>query len=132
MPLNICFGSLLVQATSNYTSHQRKKFIIIKKKKKKKTDSQPFRVWDQKIHRHLVHIAMRLHYVMFENILRWLQHDATSNNVNYRLSQKFKLLRNGEFKHLTIILTLPLMCGLKLPFNKWSPTHGIFNILNGR
>ena len=41
MPLNICFGSLLVQATSNYTSHQRKKFIIIKKKKKKKTDSQP-------------------------------------------------------------------------------------------
>lgn len=41
MPLNICFGSLLVQATSNYTSHQRKKFIIIKKKKKRRQIHNP-------------------------------------------------------------------------------------------
>ena len=25
--------------------------------------------------------------------------------LNYRLSQKFKMLENGEFNHLTIILT---------------------------
>ena len=29
--------------------------------------------------------------------------------LNYKLSQKLILLRNDEFKHLTIILTLPLM-----------------------
>ena len=38
--------------------------------------------------------------------------------LNYRLSQKFKLLGNGEFNHLTISLTLPLTCGPKLPLNK--------------
>ena len=28
--------------------------------------------------------------------------------INYQLSEKFKLLGNSEFNHLTIILTLPL------------------------
>ena len=39
--------------------------------------------------------------------------------LNYRLSQKFKLLGNCEFNHLTIILILPLTYGSKLPLNKW-------------
>ena len=39
--------------------------------------------------------------------------------LNYRLSQKLKLLGNDEFSHLTINLTLPLTCGPKLPLNKW-------------
>ena len=34
-----------------------------------------------------------------------------------------KLLENGEFNHLTIILTLSLTCGLRLPLNKWGPTR---------
>ena len=50
--------------------------------------------------------------------------------LNYRLSQKFKLSGNGEFNHLTIILTLPLTCGPKLPLNKWGPNKWEFNILN--
>ena len=37
---------------------------------------------------------------------------------NYRLSQKVKLLGYGEFNHLTNILTLPLMCGLRLSLNE--------------
>jgi hypothetical protein len=44
---------------------------------------------------------------------------------------RIKLLGNDEFNHLTNILTLPLMCGLRL-VNDWGPTHGIFNFLNGR
>ena len=52
--------------------------------------------------------------------------------LNYRLSQKLKLLGNGEFNHLTISLTLPLTCGPKLPLNKWGPNKLEFNILNGR
>ena len=52
--------------------------------------------------------------------------------LNYRLSQKFKLLGNGEFNHLTISLTLPLTCGPKLPLNKWGRNKWEFNILNGR
>ena len=52
--------------------------------------------------------------------------------LNYRLSQKLKLLGNGEFNHLTISLTLPLTCGPKLPLNKWGPNKWEFNILNGR
>ena len=51
---------------------------------------------------------------------------------NYRLSQKLKLLGHGKFNHLTNILTLPLMCGLRLALNEWGPTRGIFNFLNGR
>ena len=50
--------------------------------------------------------------------------------LNYRLSQKFKLSGNGKFNHLTIILTLPLTCGPKLPLNKWRPNKWEFNILN--
>ena len=46
--------------------------------------------------------------------------------LNYQLSQKLKLLGNNECNHLTIILTLPLTCGPKLPLNKWSPTREIF------
>ena len=45
--------------------------------------------------------------------------------IKYQLSQKLKLLGNGEFNHLTIILTLPLTCGLRLPLNKWGPIRGI-------
>ena len=41
--------------------------------------------------------------------------------LNYRLSQKLKLLRNDEFNHLTISLTLFLTCGPKLSLNKWGP-----------
>ena len=51
---------------------------------------------------------------------------------NYRLFQKLKLLGYGEFNHLINILTLPLMCGLKLPLNESGLTHEIFNFLNGR
>ena len=50
--------------------------------------------------------------------------------LNYRLSQKLKLLGNGKFNHSTISLTLPLTCGLKLPLNKWGPNKWEFNILN--
>ena len=52
--------------------------------------------------------------------------------INYQFSQKLKLLENCEFNHLTIILTLLITCGFKLPLNKWGPTCGIFNILNER
>ena len=52
--------------------------------------------------------------------------------LNYRLSQKFKLLGNSEFNHLTISLPLPLTCGPKLPLNKWGSNKWGFNILNGR
>ena len=52
--------------------------------------------------------------------------------LNYRLSQKLKLLENCEFNHLTINLTLPLTCGPKLSLNKWGPNKWEFNILNGR
>ena len=38
--------------------------------------------------------------------------------LNYRLSQKFKLLGNDEFNYLAISLTLFLTCGPKLPLNK--------------
>lgn len=38
--------------------------------------------------------------------------------INYQLCQKIKLLEKGEFNPLTIILTLPLTCRLKLPINK--------------
>ena len=41
--------------------------------------------------------------------------------LNYRLSQKLKLLENCEFNQLTISLTLPLTCEPKLPLNKWRP-----------
>ena len=39
-----------------------------------------------------------------------------------RLSQQLKLLRNGEFNHITMILTLPVNLGLPalIPFrNLW-------------
>ena len=48
--------------------------------------------------------------------------------LNYRLSQKLKLIRNDEFNHLIIILTLPKMRGPKISLNKWGPTRGTFNI----
>jgi len=38
--------------------------------------------------------------------------------INYQLFQKFKLLVNDEFSHLTIILTIPLVSGPKLPLNE--------------
>ena len=50
---------------------------------------------------------------------------------DYQFSQKLKLLGNGEFNHLTNILTLSLTCGPRLPLNDWGPTRGIFNFLNG-
>ena len=46
--------------------------------------------------------------------------------LNYRFSQKFKLLGNGEFNHLIIILILSLTYGFKLSLNKWGLTCGIF------
>jgi hypothetical protein len=49
--------------------------------------------------------------------------------INYHLSQKLKLLGNGKFNHLTIILTLPLTYGPRLPLNKLCPTCTIFNFL---
>jgi len=52
--------------------------------------------------------------------------------LNYQLSQKLKLLRNCEFNHLTINLTLSLTCGLKISLNKWGPNKWEFNILNER
>ena len=62
----------------------------------------------------------------FQNIV------VQTSVLYYRLSQKLKLLGNGEFNHLTISLTLPLTCGPKLPLNKWGPNKWEFNILNGR
>ena len=44
--------------------------------------------------------------------------DSKLRLLNYRLSQKLKLLGNGEFNHLTISLILPLTCGPKLSLNK--------------
>ena len=40
--------------------------------------------------------------------------------LNYRLSQKFKLLGNGEFNHLTINLTHSLYIN-SLPHHTWVP-----------
>ena len=48
----------------------------------------------------------------------------------YLLLQKLKRLENCEFNHLTIILILTFRRGPKLI--KGSPTHEIFNNLNGR
>ena len=48
----------------------------------------------------------------------------------YLLFQKLKRLENCEFNHLTIILILTFRRGPKLI--KGSPTHEIFNNLNGR
>ena len=48
-----------------------------------------------------------------------------------QLSQKFKLLGNDEFNHLTINLTFSLTCGPKFFLNKWGPNKWKFNILNG-
>ena len=50
--------------------------------------------------------------------------------VNYCFSQKFKLLENCEFNHLTILLILPLTCGPKPLPKKEGLTCGVFNILN--
>ena len=36
--------------------------------------------------------------------------------INYHLSQMFKLIEHGEFNHLTIIVTLPFMCGNKVHY----------------
>ena len=49
-----------------------------------------------------------------------------------QILQKLKSLGIDEFNHLIIILTLSLTCGPRLSLNKWSPTCGIFNFLNGR
>ena len=51
--------------------------------------------------------------------------------LNYQLFQKLKLIGKCRFNHLTITLTLPLTCELKLPFNKWGPTSKIFNLNRG-
>jgi hypothetical protein len=47
--------------------------------------------------------------------------------INYQFSQKFKLLGNVKLNYLTIILTLILTCGLKLPFKLLR--NGVFNHL---
>ncbi len=52
--------------------------------------------------------------------------------INYYLSQKFKLLGNDDFKHLTIQDNKTLHMSVYTPLNKWGPTHEIFNFLNGR
>ena len=52
--------------------------------------------------------------------------------INYRMFQKLKLLENSKFNHSIIILTLPPHGVPKLSLNNLSPTHEIFNILNGR
>ena len=44
--------------------------------------------------------------------------DGDDTMLNYQLSQKLKLIGRGKFNHLTITLTLPLTCGLKLSFNR--------------
>ena len=54
-----------------------------------------------------------------------LKISCSDTMLNYRLSQKFKLLGNDEFNHLTIILTLPLTCWPKFPLNKWGPSSNI-------
>ncbi len=46
--------------------------------------------------------------------------------INY---QKLKQLKNVDFDHVTIILSLSLY-EFKLLFNKWDPTCEIFNFLN--
>jgi hypothetical protein len=45
-----------------------------------------------------------------------LAYCGSDNMLNNQLSQKFKLIGRCEFNHLTISLTLSLMCGLKLLF----------------
>lgn len=58
-----------------------------------------------------------------------LAHVLHSTKVVCLSSSKFfflKLLRNGEFNNLNIILTLPLICGLIIPLDKRSPTCEIF------
>ena len=43
-----------------------------------------------------------------------LRISCSDTMINYRFSQKFKLLVNGEFNHLTIILTMRNVCKLKV------------------
>jgi hypothetical protein len=50
--------------------------------------------------------------------------------VKLPLSPKLKLIGNAEFNHLTIILTLLVTCGPKLPLNKWGPTRDIVKFFN--
>ena len=50
-----------------------------------------------------------------------LKISCSDTMLNYRLSQKLKLLGNCEFNHLTIILTLSFTCGPKIPPNKCEP-----------
>lgn len=53
--------------------------------------------------------------------------------INNQLCQKIKLPEKGDINPLTIILTLPLTCGLKLPINKGGGgrTREIFNFEMG-
>ena len=80
----------------------------------------------RKIFNSVVNLAIHACLEDFQNIV------VQTSVLYYRLSQKLKLLGNGEFNHLTISLTLSLTCGPKLPLNKWGPNKWEFNILNGR
>ena len=59
-----------------------------------------------------------INLLICRSIVLGLQTTNPNLLLNYQLSQKFKLLRNGEFNHLTIILTLPFICRPKLPLSK--------------
>jgi len=89
-----------------------------------------------KVGHHIITDKCNLHEILldieitvsWERMLQAVLYSSLLSLLNFRFSQKFKLLRNGEFNHLTINLTLPLTCGPKLPLIKWGPNKWEFNI----
>ena len=84
----------------------------------------------QIIKKRIMHVCVYLYvYVSLCNIHSWHCHKKSCwSLINYWLSQKFKRLGNDEFNYLTIILTLPFICGPRLSLDKRGLAHGFFNL----
>ena len=68
-------------------------------------------------------IERKLHIATY-NIVEFKLHISTTLILlNYQLFQNIKLLVNGEFSHLTIILTLPSHVGLNLSLISGGSTY---------
>ena len=65
-----------------------------------------------------------------------LKISCSDTMLNYRLSQKFKLLENSEFNHLTISLTTGMKVNVEkneiVPVREVSNTQTLANILQCR
>ena len=76
-------------------------------------------------------LHMRSTFMWEEGVVHWVYGIISSwdkpSLINCQFSQKLKLLENGEFNNLTIILTLLLTYGFKLPFNRTSCSDTMIN-----